>query len=69
MLARTPLLNRPDQGARMGLRLVLDPELTTTSGEFFTSTPGLRFLPATAPRRDLDYQRAIWEKSAELVGI
>lgn len=69
LLSHTPLIRRPDQGARMGIRLVVDPDLADTSGRFFTSTPGLRFLPAVAAREDLDYQRRAWERSAALVGL
>jgi retinol dehydrogenase-12 len=69
VLSRTPLIRRADQGARMGIRLVVDPSLANTSGRFFTSTPGLRFLPRVAVRDDLAYQRRAWERSAELVGL
>jgi NAD(P)-dependent dehydrogenase (short-subunit alcohol dehydrogenase family) len=68
-LSRTPLIRRPDQGARMGIRLVLDPALADVSGSFFTSTPGLRFLPQTAARKDVEFQRRAWDRSAELVGL
>lgn len=34
----------------MGLRLVLDEDLATTTGQFFTSTPGLGQLPAVRIR-------------------
>jgi retinol dehydrogenase-12 len=69
LLSRTPLLRVPEQGAALGVRLVLDPALAETSGQFFTSTPGLRFLPATSARKDRDYRRRVWDKSAELVGL
>jgi len=68
-LAGTPLVRRPDQGARMGLRLVLDPELDGVSGKFFTSTPGARLLPSVAAAGDAAYQRQVWERSAALVGL
>jgi len=68
-LARTPLAHTPEQGARMGLRLVLDPELDGVSGRFFTSTPGASRLPAVASRTDAAYQHQLWERSAELVGL
>ena len=68
-LSRTPLIRQPDQGARMGIRLVVDPALADVSGSFFTSTPGLRFLPQTAARKDIDYQQRAWDRSAEVVGL
>jgi retinol dehydrogenase 12 len=69
VLARTPIVRRPEQGARMGLRLVLDPALDGVSGQFFTSTPGARLLPPVAALGDADYQRRLWDRSAELVGL
>jgi retinol dehydrogenase-12 len=68
-LSGTPLVRRPEQGARMGIRLVVDPDLAGTTGEFFTSTPGARLLPKAGSRKDLDYQRAIWDRTAQLVGL
>jgi NAD(P)-dependent dehydrogenase (short-subunit alcohol dehydrogenase family) len=68
-IARTPLMRRPEQGAAMGLRLVLDPALVDVTGQFFTSTPGAGLLPTARSRRDRDYQRAAWERTTELVGL
>lgn len=67
--SRTPFVRRPEEGARMGVRLATDPDLANVTGRFFTSTPGLRFLPRAPARNDRDYQRALWERSAELVGL
>jgi retinol dehydrogenase-12 len=64
LLSRTPA-----QGARMGVRLVVDPDLETTTGRFFSSTPGLRRLAPVSARADRAYQRAAWERSATLVGL
>jgi NAD(P)-dependent dehydrogenase (short-subunit alcohol dehydrogenase family) len=69
LVSRTPLLRRPEQGARMGLRLVLDPALFGVSGQFFTSTPGAGLLPAVASRGDVPLQRELWNASAALVGV
>ncbi|AHH19968.1 putative oxidoreductase, SDR-family [Nocardia nova SH22a] len=66
---RAHLLRRPEQGARMGLRLILDPGLEGVSGEFFTSTPGLRLLPPVRAMTEYELQRQIWHRSAELVGV
>jgi len=69
ILSRTPIIRRPEQGARMGVRLVLDPAFADTSGGFYSSTPGARFLPTLAVLKDVEFQRTAWEKSAELVGL
>jgi retinol dehydrogenase 12 len=69
MLSRTPIIRTPEQGARMGVRLVLDPALEETTGRFFTSTPGLGRLPPISARADRVYQREAWERSAELVSL
>lgn len=68
-VARTPLVRRPEQGARMGLRLVLDPALAGVTGQFFSSTPGSGLLPKARSRRDDAYQRQVWDKTAGLVGL
>lgn len=65
----SPFVRRPEQGARWGIRLVLDAELADTTGAFFTSTPGLRFLPMVRARSDRELQRLVWNRSAELVGL
>jgi NAD(P)-dependent dehydrogenase (short-subunit alcohol dehydrogenase family) len=69
VLSRTPVIRTPSQGARMGVRLAVDAELAGISGQFFTSTPGLRFLRPVAVRGDEAFQRRAWERSAELVGL
>jgi retinol dehydrogenase-12 len=69
VLSRTPLIRTPQQGARMGVRLVVDPALAETTGRFFTSTPGFARLPAIAARTDREYQREAWRRSAELVAL
>lgn len=69
LASRTPFVRRPDQGARMGLRLVLDEDLATTTGQFFTSTPGLGQLPAVRIRSDQKAQEELWRRSGELVSL
>jgi NAD(P)-dependent dehydrogenase (short-subunit alcohol dehydrogenase family) len=69
LLSRTPLIRTPEQGARMGVRLVLDPTLGETTGQFFTSTPGLGRLAPISARADREYQRQAWERSADLVSL
>jgi NAD(P)-dependent dehydrogenase (short-subunit alcohol dehydrogenase family) len=67
VLDRTPLVRRPEQGAREGVRLATDPALERVTGGFFSSTPGARLLPASRRRRDRDLQRRLWERTAEVV--
>lgn len=69
LVARTPLMRRPDQGAKMGLRLVLDPDLQDVSGRFFSSTPGAPLLPDARSRRDARYRKEAWIRTADLVGL
>ncbi|TMM14609.1 MAG: SDR family NAD(P)-dependent oxidoreductase [Actinobacteria bacterium] len=69
MLSLTPMLRTPEQGARMSVRLATDPSLDGVTGRFFTSTPGMRFLPPAGPTRDASLQRRIWERTAQLVGL
>jgi NAD(P)-dependent dehydrogenase (short-subunit alcohol dehydrogenase family) len=68
-LSATPLVRRPEQGARMGVRLATDPELATVNGRFFTSTPGARLLPPRRILSDVDFQRQLWDRTAALVGL
>ncbi|MBB4853423.1 NAD(P)-dependent dehydrogenase (short-subunit alcohol dehydrogenase family) [Mycobacteroides chelonae] len=69
LASRTPFVRRPDQGARMGIRLVLDENLATTTGQFFTSTPGLGLLPAVRIRSNQQAQEDLWRRSGELVNL
>ena len=69
LLSRTPSIRTPEQGARMGVRLVVDSTLGETTGRFFTSTPGLGRLPAVSARTDRAYRREAWERSAGLVAL
>jgi NAD(P)-dependent dehydrogenase (short-subunit alcohol dehydrogenase family) len=69
VLARARVVRRPEQGAKMGLRLVLDPAFDKTTGGFFTSTPGLRFLPTMPALKSASLQRQVWDKAAELVEL
>jgi retinol dehydrogenase-12 len=69
LLSRTPLLRTPRQGARIGVRLVVDRSLAETTGRFFTSTPGFGRLAPVSARTDLAYQREAWERSSALVGL
>jgi NAD(P)-dependent dehydrogenase (short-subunit alcohol dehydrogenase family) len=68
-LSRTPLLRTPEQGARMSVRLATDPTLAQVTGRFFTSTPGMRFLPPASATRNVGLQGRIWDRSCELTGL
>lgn len=67
LAARTPFVRTPVQGAQMGLRLVLDPDLDGVSGKFFSSTPGMRFVPRVSACEDANLAQQLWSRSAELV--
>ncbi len=69
VLSRTPVIRRPEQGARMGVRLVLDPAFADTTGGFYSSTPGAGLLPTLSVLKDVEFQRAAWDRSAQLVGL
>ena len=68
-MSRTPLVRRPEQGARMPVRLASDPAFERTTGEFFSSTPGARLIPAHPARRDRALQTELWARTADLVGL
>jgi NAD(P)-dependent dehydrogenase (short-subunit alcohol dehydrogenase family) len=69
ILSRTPLLRRPEQGARMSVRLATDPSVAGVTGRFFTSTPGMRFLPPARATRNVELQGRIWERTCGLVSF
>ena len=68
LLAATPLVNTPEQGARMTVRLASDPTLSGTTGRFFSSTPGAGLLPTVRARRDPSVARRVYERTLSLVG-
>ncbi|RJL21734.1 SDR family NAD(P)-dependent oxidoreductase [Bailinhaonella thermotolerans] len=69
LAARTPLVRTPEEGARMGVRLATDPKLAHVTGRFFTSTPAARLLPRAGGRGDERLARALWSRTAALVGL
>lgn len=68
-LSRTPVLRRPEQGARMALRLATERRFEGCSGGFYSSTPGARALPGARTLKDRALQKAVWERSSHLVGL
>src|SRR4051812_5021570 len=66
-LSRTPLVRRPEQGARVLVRLATDPEFATRTGAFISSTPGAGVLPAIPAVRDKELRRRLWDATEKLV--
>jgi hypothetical protein len=68
LLSRTPLVRRPDQGARVVVRLALDPAFGTRTGEFISSTPFAGLMPAIPAVHDVALRRRLWEATEALLG-
>jgi NAD(P)-dependent dehydrogenase (short-subunit alcohol dehydrogenase family) len=66
-LSRTPLVRRPDQGARVLVRLATDPAFATRTGEFISSTPLAGLVPAIPSVRDVALRRRLWEATEALL--
>jgi NAD(P)-dependent dehydrogenase (short-subunit alcohol dehydrogenase family) len=66
-LSRTPLVRRPEQGARVLVRLATDPRFASRSGQFITSTLPARLLPTMPAVRDVALRRRLWEATDELL--
>ncbi|MCD0449301.1 SDR family NAD(P)-dependent oxidoreductase [Actinocorallia sp. API 0066] len=65
--ARTPLVNTPEQGARLAVRLAVEPGFAGRTGRFYSTTPGASRLPVTRARLDRSFQRIVWYRTADLV--
>ncbi len=66
-LSATPLVRRPDQGARVLVRLATDPALATRTGEFISSTPLAGLLPTMPTVRDVALRRRLWDETEALL--
>ena len=66
-LSRTPLVRRPEQGARVLVRLATDPAFATRTGEFISSTPLAGLLPDILAIRDVALRRRLWEATEALL--
>ena len=66
-LSHTFLVRRPEQGARVLVRLATDPEFGTRTGEFVSSTPGARILPTMPAVRDVALRQRLWKATDELL--
>ncbi len=67
-LSRTPLVRRPEQGARVLVRLATDPTFATRTGQFISSTPLAGVLPTMPAVRDVALRRRLWEATEALLG-
>jgi retinol dehydrogenase-12 len=66
-LSRTPLVRRPEQGARVLVRLATDPAFANRTGEFISSTPLAGVLPTIPALRDVALRRRLWEATEALL--
>jgi NAD(P)-dependent dehydrogenase (short-subunit alcohol dehydrogenase family) len=66
-LSRTPLVRRPEQGARVLVRLATEPAFVTRTGEFISSTPLAGLLPKIPAVRDVALRRRLWEATAAVL--
>ena len=65
-LSRTPLVRRPEQGARVLVRLATDAAFATRTGEFISSTPLAGLLPTIPAVRDAALRRRLWNATEAL---
>jgi retinol dehydrogenase-12 len=66
-LSSTFLVRRPEQGARVLVRLATQPEFATRTGEFISSTPMAGILPPMPSVRDVALRRRLWDATEELL--
>jgi len=66
-LSATPLVRRPDQGARVLVRLATDPAFASRTGEFISSTPFANLVPSIPALRDVKLRRRLWENTERLL--
>ena len=69
LLARTPLVRRPEQGAAVVVRLASDPAMQGSTGGFHSSTPGAGLMPRDGRLRDTDLQRRLVAAVTELLDV
>lgn len=66
-LSRTPLVRRPEQGARVLVRLATDPGFANRTGEFVSSTPLAGLLPTMPAVRDVGLRKRLWDTTEALL--
>lgn len=69
VMSAVGIANTPEKGAKWGIRLVVKPEFASTTGKHFSTTKLMGRLPAMPAAKDPDYQRRLWDRSAQLVGL
>jgi retinol dehydrogenase 12 len=67
-LSRTPVVRRPEQGARVLVRLATDPEFGDRTGEFVSSTPLAGLVPNVPALRDAGLRHRLWARTEALLG-
>jgi NAD(P)-dependent dehydrogenase (short-subunit alcohol dehydrogenase family) len=67
VLSRTPLVRRPEQGARVLVRLATEPQFAARTGAFISSTPLAGLLPAIPAVRDAGLRARLWEATESLL--
>jgi retinol dehydrogenase-12 len=67
VLSHTALVRRPDQGARVLVRLASDPAFATRTGEFISSTPLAGLLPTIPAVRNAELRRQLWDATDALL--
>jgi retinol dehydrogenase-12 len=67
VLSHTPVVRRPDQGARVLVRLATDPAFATRTGEFISSTPLAGLLPKIPAVRNVALRHRLWETTEALL--
>jgi retinol dehydrogenase-12 len=66
-LSHTPVVRRPEQGARVLVRLASEPRFGTTTGAFISSTPLAGLLPTIPSVRDSALRKRLWEATETLL--
>jgi len=61
------LVRRPDQGARVLVRLATDPTYATRTGEFISSTPLADLWPKIPAVRNAALRQQLWDATETLL--
>ena len=67
VLSRTLVVRRPEQGARVLVRLATEPQFATRTGAFISSTPLAGLLPGIPAVRDAGLRTRLWEATESLL--
>ena len=66
-LSHTPVVRRPEQGARVLVRLATDASRAGTTGEFISSTPLAGLMPTIPSVRDTALRHRLWDATESLL--